>query len=340
MTSHFPTSCTILLLIVCYISIVNPLSTGFSTEDNSPSPSYHTILKTCREHVSLQQPNHAYLREYVDVLREHEQIQNVSLHGTCISVEFNDGYYIILLEIDNEPFFNRESLYEPAIFYLQDGGDDTALVLHPFRDVYGSRQCRIITRILKTHGYNPRYMVNDAVDLRFIEQNLSAEIIYMNTHAGYWDINRTLGLETVVIATGEEWTNDTPSTYAFEYSHHFIVEGMIGKRSVIAFTPELIEYYYNESAFNNSLVFMATCDALHDASMASIFISKGAAVYMGWTRDTIFWTNNLASIWVFRLLSLGLSIEQICQIIGSGGVYNTLFRSTLSFMGDGSFRFC
>ena len=69
--------------------------------------------------------------------------------------------------------------------------------------------------------------------------------------------------------------------------------------------------------------------------MASIFLDKGATVYLSWTKDTVFWTNSLSSIWTFRLLSLGISVESICNIIGYGGLYNRLFDSTLSFLGDG-----
>ena len=71
--------------------------------------------------------------------------------------------------------------------------------------------------------------------------------------------------------------------------------------------------------------------------MASVFIDKGASVFVSWTRDSVFWTNSLVSIWTFRLLSLGVPIKTVCDIIGSGGFYNWLFESKLSYIGDGDF---
>jgi hypothetical protein len=84
---------------------------------------------------------------------------------------------------------------------------------------------------------------------------------------------------------------------------------------------------------------MATCHALYDESMASVFLYKDARVYVSWTQDTVFWTNNLASIWTFRLLRLGLPIKNICEIIGNGGFYNWLFESELTYSGDGEYTF-
>ena len=175
-------------------------------------------------------------------------------------------------------------------------------------------------------------------DRIFLRHNLSADIVYMNTHAGYFDINGDQQADAVVIATGENWTNKTEQKYAFEYEHNFIVKGMIGNQAVIAFTPAFIDYYYSEGDLTDSLIFMATCYAIYDTSMAKPFLAAGASAYMGWSQNTVFWTNSRISVSAFRLLSYGLTVQQVCRCIRSGGFYNWLFHSQLLYAGDGSHR--
>jgi len=277
-----------------------------------------------------------YLNLFTQRLRAHPDIKHTTIIQNSITVEFTDGYTLVILDpslLENSHILSNQCDNQKT------NPSANALLLNPFAWVYGTRQCRIIKRILSSNDISTIYVENEKVDLRFIENNLSSEIIYMNTHAGYWEINKSTRNNSVVIATGELWTNTTPSKYHFEYTNNLIVEGVVGKTSYIAFTPALIEQYYNESAFNESFIYMATCHALYDESMASVFLDKDARVYVSWTQDTVFWTNNLASIWTFRLLDLGLPIKNICDLIGSGGFYNWLFDSELAYSGDGEYTF-
>jgi hypothetical protein len=113
---------------------------------------------------------------------------------------------------------------------------------------------------------------------------------------------------------------------------------MVGDQGVIAFTPAFIDYYYAQGDFPKSLVYMATCYALYDESMAQQFLDAGASVYVGWSHNTMFWTNSITSVNAFRLLANGLSIHQVCRLIGYGGFYNWLFHSKLIYCGDGEHR--
>ena len=160
----------------------------------------------------------------------------------------------------------------------------------------------------------------------------------MNTHAGYWDLDGDNVSETVVISTGERWTNETPEKYKFEYENQMIVEGKVGDKSFVTFTPALIEYYYNTGDFPNSLIFMATCFASYDNSMAQVFLDKGVSAYIGWNQNTVFWTNSITSIRAFRLFSYGFSVKQVCNIIRSGGLINFFLQSKLTYYGDGDYR--
>jgi hypothetical protein len=214
----------------------------------------------------------------------------------------------------------------------------TALVLNPSENMYGNLHCRKIINKLLKRDYNIVYLSDEAVDLSFIKFNLSEEIVYMNTHAGYWDLDGDNISDTVVISTGELWTNETPEKYQFEFENQMIVEGKVGDRRFVTFTPALIEYYYNPGDFPNSLIFMATCFATYDNSMAEVFLDKGVSAYIGWNQNTVFWTNSLTSIRAFRLFSYGFSVKQVCNIIRSGGLINFFLQSKLTYYGDGNHR--
>jgi hypothetical protein len=313
-----------------------------STKTNETTQNYLSIVNGIIRHVNNQIDikylnEECYRNKLFHELLDNEYIKKSSINHKTITVEFIDGYQIVLLDPRVEahqlsPYQQYSSIFEK---YSDDAA--SAKILHPFAQVYGKRQCKVITRLLRLNGISSEYVENNEVDLRYIENNLSGEIIYMNTHAGFWDINEMQQIQTVVIATGEEWTEETISKYNFEYVNKLIVEGIVGEKSYVSFTPGLIDHYYNDTSFQDSFVYMATCHALFDTSMASVFLEKNASVYVSWTKDTVFWTNSLSSIWVFRFLTMGLTIERICDIIGYGGFYNLLFDSQLDYFGNGNF---
>lgn len=214
----------------------------------------------------------------------------------------------------------------------------TALILNPSEYMYGNQQCFNIINRLVQKGYNIEYISNEDVDLFYIKTNLSAEIVYMNTHAGYFDLDGDNISDSVVISTGEHWTNETLLKYQFEYENKLIVKGAVGEDYFVAFTPALINYYYNPGELPNSLIYMATCYAAYDDSMAQVFLDKGASVYIGWNQNTVFWTNSITSVLAFRFFSKGLNVKQVCNLIRSGGFINFLLHSKLTFFGDGNHR--
>jgi len=213
--------------------------------------------------------------------------------------------------------------------------DKTALILNPSEYLYGRLHCRKITRNLERIGYTVIYKGNEEVDLELMKTDLEVEIIYMNTHAGYWDTDGDQNPDSVVIATGEHWTDDTNTKYAFEINNSMVVKGLVGDTEFVCFTPFFIEYYYGNDSLPNSLVYMATCEASYDDSMAESFLSAGAEAYMGWSGSTVFWTNSITSSQAFRLFKRGISVEQVCNRIRYGGVYNFLFRSKMTYYGNG-----
>jgi len=264
-------------------------------------------------------------------------------YATCIqnsiTVKFLDGSSVVLLD----PFDISEdcdrNLLSPLFHEMYTGSSNkTAVVLNPAESMYGHHHCQRIISILLNRDYSIEYLANQAVDVSYIKNNLSASIIYMNTHAGYFDVDGDSQADAVVIATGEHWTNETETQYTYEIENHLIVKGMVGDQGFVAFTPAFIEHYYMEKQFPDSLVYMATCYALYDDSMAEKFLDAGASVYIGWSQNTVFWANSRTSIRAFRLFSYGFTVDQVCRFIRSGGFYNWLFHSTLTYQGDGTYR--
>ncbi|UCD12926.1 MAG: hypothetical protein JSW60_04995 [Thermoplasmatales archaeon] len=275
----------------------------------------------------------------------HPLIEFASLVETSITIKFIDGSYTVLMDVspnmDNADVENEETIYDsPDVLstYSSENTSRTALILNPSEYLYGNHHCKKIINTLLDKGYNIVYLANENVDLPFVRDNLNAEIIYMNTHAGYWDIDGDHQGDFVVIGTGEHWTNETEQIYQFEYENQMIVEGVVGNQSFVAFTPTFIEYYYESNDLPDSLVYMATCHATYDDSMANAFLDSGASTYMGWTRNTVFWTNSFTSVLAFRLFARGFTVKQVCQIIRYGGIYNLLLRSKLVYYGDGRAR--
>lgn len=258
---------------------------------------------------------------------------------SSITLRFIDGSYSVLLTpFRDSPRHETDLLEKPTRVRYGEGTAHKALILNPTEYVYGYRHCQRIIAILLKQDYSIEYLANHAVDLNFIRYNLSADIIYMNTHAGYFDVDGDQQADSVVIATGELWTNETEQKYSFDFQNHLIVKGVVGNKVFVAFTPAFIEYYYSDGDLQDSLVFMATCYALYDTSMAEKFLDAGASVYIGWSHNTVFWLNSRTSVNAFRLLSFGLTVQQVCRLIRSGGFYNWVLHSKLIYHGNGSHR--
>jgi hypothetical protein len=274
-----------------------------------------------------------------DWFAAHPDVWWVRSTPPSMTLRFDDGAYLVILDVllsiaaaATEPQPQMPSLQTTA------EGTGDALILNPCEYLYGSHHCTVIGRILGRQGYAVTSYANEAVDIPFLRQNLSASILYLNTHAGYWDIDGDGEADSVVVASGEHWTTATPEAYPYEYEHQLIVEGVVGPMSFVAITPGFIATFYPPGSLPDTLVYMATCSASHDASMAVPFLAAGASVYIGWSDVTVAWTNSWTSVAAFRMLSLHLPVDTVCLLVRYGGMYNRLFRSELTWFGDGSYR--
>jgi len=344
MISHLKTTLHCLGVLLLLVTGSVPLEAQpEKTEYASSSPfSYDMVIREGLSAIEQQHNREAddsqQLSSLVTWYTTHPLIEYASCVERSITVRFIDGSYVVLFDPLSGTSESVIGTQWPSIHQRYLGHTNkTAVILNPAESMYGHHQCqRIITTLLQK-DYSIEYLANQAVDVSYIRNNLSASIIYMNTHAGYFDVDGDLLADAVVIATGEPWTNETEIKYAEEIQNHLIVKGMVGDQGFVTFTPAFIEQYYSTNPFPGSLVFMATCYALADSSMAQAFLNTGASVYLGWSQNTVFWTNSRTSVQVFHLLALGVPVQLICRMIRSGGFYNWLFHSKLMYIGDGTY---
>jgi hypothetical protein len=334
-----------LILLICLFLSSASVQTNLAQKQSQLSSSipHDKIIQQGIHDIRIEQQNSQDRSFFLSKLEcwynSQSLIEFASLIGTSITVKFIDGAYTVIMDPSqrkNENMIDSTSSFLHKRYGIIE--NKSALLLNAAEYMYGHRQCKNIIDTLLKHEYSIEYLENEAVDLSYLRHNLSADVIYMNTHAGYFDVDGDHQADAVVIATGEFWTNETEQKYAFDYQNKLIVKGMVGNQGFVAFTPAFIDYYYDPGDFNDSLVYMATCYTLYDTSMAQEFLDAGASVYMGWSQNTVFWTNSKTSVNAFRLLANGLTVQQVSKLIGSGGFYNWLFHSKLMYYGDGEHR--
>jgi len=115
----------------------------------------------------------------------HPLIEFASLVETTITVKFIDGSYMVIMDMVSDKKDPRDDSSLPhSQQYSQVSSNHTAVVLNADEYLYGHHQCKKIISTLLKKDYMITYRANEAVDLSFIRHNLSADIVYMNTHAG------------------------------------------------------------------------------------------------------------------------------------------------------------
>jgi len=272
-------------------------------------------------------------------------VKKVGISNRDMTVEFKDGHKVIILGHTEEKTFGKPSKPGHGHGHGGSGGGGgggtnvtsvptvkNALILDPFDweggVFHNPDLINTIEGYLQHAGYNCIYLKNNQVTLSVIEHNLSNYgVIYNRGHGG------TSG-KTVIISTGEHWTDSTPIKYSTEYNNREIVEVMIsgptGWEYFIAYTPKLIQNHYNN--LPNSLVYMESCESMKSSTMGDAYVGAGAGVYMGWDKSvTVVYGDDSADT-SFNMFCQGKSVDDIANAIGS----DPSTHANLKYVGDGS----
>ncbi|MCK5458989.1 MAG: hypothetical protein KAI20_03800, partial [Thermoplasmatales archaeon] len=198
-----------LLLFVVLITIT--LSHAQSFEQNGEE--YSSVSISYDEIINYGLQLNIEEKDLEKWYNSHPMIEFASFVENTMTIKFIDGSYTLLLDISS-PFHNKleniKTLDMSSPLFSKYLSNDplgySAILLNPSEYLYGHRHFKKIINRLLAKDYNIAYVANEDVDLPYIRSNLTAEILYMNTHAGYWDIDGDQQADTVVIGTGEYWT--------------------------------------------------------------------------------------------------------------------------------------
>ena len=229
-------------------------------------------------------------------------------------------------------------------------GEKTAVILNPFQWQRGDLPCSSVKDDLENGGYDVTYKVNDEVSITFLKYGLTADVVFVRGHGVYADLIKDddNASDTVVLASGEEWTDETEKLYKDDIKEKRIKRMWLdddhkNETDYVSYTPSFINYYYKDSHFpENSLVFMATCESAADDSMANAFINKengaGAGTYIGWKNSINNRTNTFFSLRTFKLLyRRGFTVEKTCNRINI--ILEILNFSYLWLQGEQTLRY-
>ena len=156
---------------------------------------------------------------------------------------------------------------------------------------------------LQSAGYSVTYYKNTQVTISSIETKLDAGVVFNRGHGGY---DSSTG--DVIICSGERWSE---SKYTTEQANGWVIRAWIEHGGqyydFFTYTPGLISNYY--SNLPNSLIYMESCEGLHNSTMADAWLGAGAGAYMGWTKSvTVVYGDSTAEENFHDLCINGLSV--------------------------------
>ena len=311
---------------------------------------HHALLKKGIAYYKTIRAKHAF-SEAQQMLKawflKQPSVSKVIIQNKDMTIEFKDGHKVIILGHTEEKTFGKPS--NPGNGHGHGGGgggttvtsipnSNQALILDPFEweEHYTGYEAfsnptliNTIEGYLQSAGYTYTYLKNTQVTLSVIENNLANYgVIYNRGHGG------TSG-RTVIISTGEHWTDTTTTTYSYEYNNGEIVEvaisGPTGYEYFIAYTPKLIQNHYNN--LPNSLVYMESCESMKFSTMGDAYVAAGAGAYMGWDKSITVTYGDDSADTSFNMFCLqGKSVDDVANAIGP----DPSTHAKLKYVGDGS----
>jgi hypothetical protein len=255
--------------------------------------------------------------------------------GNSMTINFMDGFCIVLLDL--YCFWSEDSEFTERIgdaftgINLNIPGKKTAVVLNCI-GVWPITGAPVV-RKLQEMGYTVKGFNHEEITLEVIEKELAAGTVWTYGHGGV----RTTpeGSEVVILQTGEEWTDNTPSKYPIEYRNGWIICGKIDNTYIIAYTPMIISNYYQSGAFPDSLIYVASCDGTKNPSMGNAFINKGAGAYIGWNNPVLVQNCVLERDKALRMFASGDTVEKVVKASLPSLSPFPYILAKLTYMGDG-----
>ncbi|MBU7018900.1 MAG: hypothetical protein HXS44_15430 [Theionarchaea archaeon] len=242
----------------------------------------------------------------------------VYLHNSdMIVIGYSDKSALLLGEPDTLGSIESDNLFfkppQPGVPADTWPTDNTAVLLDPFEwqgGVFSNPALfSAITSDLQDAGYSVSYYKNTQVTISLIENALDSGVVFNRGHGGYDD-----STEQVIICSGERWDS---SKYTYEQSQGWVIRAYIVQDNVyydfFTYTPGLISNYY--SNLPNSLIYMESCEAIMNTTMADAWTGAGAGAYMSWTKSVFVTDGDEAAEENFHDMCInGLSVSEVVAI--------------------------
>ncbi len=322
--------------------------TGIGGAIGNAGDTHHALLKKGIAYYKTIRAKHG-IDEAQQMLKawflKQPSVRKVTIQNRDMTIEFKDGHKVIILGHTEATFGKPPGT--PGNGPPSSGGGGSsgttvtsipdskkALILDPFDWEGGTFHnpdlMNTIEGYLQSAGYSYTYLSNEQVTLSVIENDLANYgVIYNRGHGG------TSG-RTVIISTGERWTDTTTTQYADEYNNGEIVEVSIQDLNgnwhyFIAYTPKLIQNHYTN--LPNSLVYMESCESMKFSSMGDAYVAAGAGAYMGWDKSVTVTYGDESADTSFNMFCLqGKSVDDVANAIAP----DPSTHANLKYVGLGS----
>jgi hypothetical protein len=171
-----------------------------------------------------------------------------------------------------------------------------AIVLGAFNSDFGTTddapEIRRILRDSKCPTFEVKYLLDGNVTVNVIKTLNKYGVVAITTHGDTyykgllswwkeeWGWNSWFG--QVVFLTGETVTNANRLAYEKDLKKGRLAISGSGASSHYAILPSFIRYYGNNK-YSNSLIYLGSCRATYNNSMANAFLSNGAKTFLGYS---------------------------------------------------------
>ena len=122
---------------------------------------------------------------------------------------------------------------------------------------------------------------NKEVTLELLKQNQQNSVIVWIGHGGYSTDTHSTLLLTV------EFTDALYRKYKDDFDNHRLEVVHSSPVNTICVTPAFFDYYLDDDALENSIIYLGSCHSGHDDVLISTLLGKGAATVY-WNSDAIF----------------------------------------------------
>ena len=245
----------------------NKMTGNIDLDTNTASDSYDKILQFIGEEI------------------EAGHVKDYTVNESCICVEFTDGgIYLILFEqllsrVNNieELTLNKKMLSISEV--TSKNTQHNIATLQPVAAQVETNNLDEAARKIERSNLNYRFLTNldnQMVNIDSLKSLQNNKIIMIHSHGGI--VNGSYAF-----MTGERVTDTLRQKYHKDMTAD--KPRIVECDNLFVVTAEFFDYYYSDNAFNDTLLYLATCHSADDPKLYSVFHKKGIDTILSYTRS-------------------------------------------------------